>query len=295
MKEKWEETGVDRINASFSVHGTSSGRLSSSAPNLQNLPASVRFMYVPTYVDSAIFDVDWSSIENRLVAWFASDYERLERMNQPGFSEHKWVTSQFFDLPVEEISKDNSKDAPYGKGKRINHGMGYLMGPRKICALYDLDFKEISALCNKWKQLFPKTVEWQTEVVARAKKDGFLVTPFGRKRFFYTSDYATQAASFLPQSTAADLMFRAMIGLCSDRIGWKEEKVAKIIPFYKPLPREAKLLVTVHDSLVGESSLSVLEEVKDTMLKVMSQPFPELGGFSIPAEWKSGVSWGECK
>jgi DNA polymerase I-like protein with 3'-5' exonuclease and polymerase domains len=90
-------------------------------------------------------------------------------------------------------------------------------------------------------------------------------------------------------------MFRAMIGLCYDRIGWKEEKVAKIIPFYKPLPREAKLLVTVHDSLVGESSLSVLEEVKDTMLKVMSQPFPELGGFSIPAEWKSGVSWGECK
>jgi len=292
---KEEFLSVERIHASFNVHGTASGRLSSSDPNLQNIPESARYIYVPSHSDWRIFDVDFSSLENRLTAWFAQDYERLERLSQPGFNEHKWTTSQFFDIAYEDVVKDNSKDAPYGKAKRIGHGSNYGMGPLKIARLFDLPLDEVRVLCERWRQVNAKTVAWQQATAAQAKKDGFLVTPFGRKRWFYTDSAYTESLSFLPQSTGADIVFRCMIGLLYDRIGYPEELVAKVVPFYKALPRPSRLLLTVHDSFVGEYPAADEDEIKDTVLRVMTQPWPELGGFPIPAEWKSGPSWGECK
>jgi DNA polymerase-1 len=293
VKDKWENTGVERIHASFNVHGTASGRLSSSDPNLQNIPESVRYIYVPSYSDWAVFDIDFSSLENRLTAWFAQDNERLERLAQPGFNEHKWTTSQFFDIPIEEVVKDNSKDAPYGKAKRIGHGSNYGMGPLKISRLYDLPFAEVKELTDRWRQVNQKTVAWQQATAARAKADGFLVTPFGRKRWFYTDSAYTESLSFLPQSAGADIVFRCMVALLYDRLNWPESQVQKIVQYYKPLPRPARLLVQVHDSLVGEAPLSLMPEVIDTLTRVMSQPWPELGGYSIPVEPKVGLSWGE--
>lgn len=295
LQDKWESAGVERIHAHFNVHGTASGRLSSSEPNLQNIPEGARYIYTPSYSDWAIFDVDFSSLENRLTAWLSKDYERLERLAQPGFNEHKWTTSKFFNIEYADVVKDNSKDAPYGKAKRIGHGSNYGMGPLKISRLFDLPFAEVKTLCDAWKKVNQKTVEWQQETAAIAKKDGFLVTPFGRKRWFYTDSAYTESLSFLPQSTGADIVFRCMIGLMYDRVGWSESQVQKIIPFYKALPRPARLLVQVHDSLVGEAPLSIMPEVIDTLIRVMSQPWPELGGYSIPAEPKVGLSWGEVK
>jgi DNA polymerase I-like protein with 3'-5' exonuclease and polymerase domains/uracil-DNA glycosylase len=295
VKEKWETNAIERIHASFNVHGTASGRLSSSDPNLQNIPESARYIYVPSFTDWRIFDVDFSSLENRLTAHFAHDLERLERLSQPGFNEHKWVCSQFFNIPIEEVIKDNSKDAPYGKAKRINHGSNYGMGPMKISKLYDLPYAEMKELCDKWKRLNAKTVEWQNETAARAKKDGFLVTPFGRKRWFYTQSAHTEALSFLPQSTGADITFLSMLALLHERIGWSRERVERLVPIVLPLPRPAQILAQVHDSLPGEAPIDIIAEVREVMQRIMGQPWPQLGGFSIPAEWKEGPSWGECK
>jgi DNA polymerase-1 len=292
---KEEFARVERIHASFNVHGTASGRLSSSEPNLQNIPESTRYVYVPGHADWGIFDVDFSSLENRLTAWFAQDYERLTRLAEPGFNEHKWTTSQFFNIPYDLVVKDNSKDAPYGKAKRIAHGSNYGMGPLKISRLFDLPFAEVKDLCGRWKEVNQRTVQWQQETAARAKQDGYLVTPFGRKRWFYTDTAYTESLSFLPQSTGADIVFRCMIGLMYDRIGWKENDVSRIIPFYKALPRPANLLVQVHDSLVGDYPIQIEAEVISTLTSVMSQPWPELGGYAIPVEPKIGPSWGEGK
>lgn len=291
-----EEFGhVARIHASFNVHGTASGRLSSSDPNLQNIPEAARYIYVPGHTDWRIFDVDFSSLENRLTAWFAQDHERLERLGQPGYNEHKWTTSQFFDIPIEDVVKDNSKDAPYGKAKRIGHGSNYGMGPIKISRLFDLPLDEVRDLCERWRKVNAKTVAWQLETAARAKKDGFLVTPFGRKRWFYTDSAYTESLSFLPQSTGADIVFRCMIGLLWQRIGLPEEAVQRVVQRYRALPRPSRMLVQVHDSLVGEGPGPDIPEILDTMNFVMSQPWPELGGYSIPAEPKVGLSWGEVK
>src|SRR5262249_39513019 len=79
-----------------------------------------------------------------------------------------------------------------------------------------------------------------------------------------TDSAYTESLSFLPQSTGADIVFRCMIALMWDRIGWKEEAVQRIVPFYRSLPRPANLLVQVHDSLVGDYPLSVEEELMDT-------------------------------
>lgn len=286
---------VSRMYPHFNVHGTSSGRLSSSDPNLQNIPEAARYIYVPSHAGWKIVEADFSGIENRLVAYFAGDQERLARLAQPGFNEHKFIASMFFNIPYETIEKDNDKDAPYGKAKRINHGTGYGMGAQKISKLYDMEFKEVKDLLFKWKQINACTVRWQSEVGERAKSAGLLTTPFARKRWFYTSSYFTESLSFLPQSSAADIIFRAMLGLMYERIGWPVERVLKVVGHVKAIPQPARLLLQVHDSLLFECPGELVDTLVATIKYVMEQPWPELGGLIIPVEVKVGNSWGETK
>jgi uracil-DNA glycosylase family 4 len=285
-------TKVERMYPHFNVHGTSSGRLSSSGPNLQNVPEAIRMIYVPSHAGWKIVECDFSQIENRLTAFFSNDSERLERfLKDPDFSEHKWVASIFFDIPYKDVIKDNDKDAPYGKAKRINHGKGYGMGVRKISKDNDLDFKEVKDLVAKLNAAMPRTTDWQERTAAKAKREGLLTTPFGRKRWFYTSSVYTESLSFLPQSTAADIIFRAMVGLMYERIGWPLEKALEVVNIVEPLPLPARLLLQVHDSLVLESPPEKVEEVVATLKKVMEQPWRELGGFSIPISITVSDHW----
>lgn len=286
---------IGRMRPHLNVHGTSSGRLSSSDPNLQNIPPAARVIYVPSHDDFVLVEADYSQIENRLVAHFAGDTERLARLGQKGFSEHKWLASQFFNIPYEEVVKDNDKDAPYGKAKRIGHGTNYGMGPRKIANLYDMEEREVKDLLFKWKQANPKTVAWQLETARRAEQEGVLTTPFKRKRWFWTSNVYTESLSFLPQSTAADIIFRAMIGLMYERVGWPVEKAMKAVRVIEPLPWPAQLLLQVHDSLIFECPRAMVNQVVRTVVRVMQQPWAELGGFAIPVEVKVGPSWAECE
>jgi uracil-DNA glycosylase family 4 len=290
---KKEMVNVARMHPHFNPHGTASGRLSSSEPNLQNVPESARYIYVPSHAGWKIIDVDYSQIENRLTAYLAGDTERLKRFeDDPKFSEHKYAASVFFDIPLELVEKDNDKDAPYGKAKRIVHGSNYGMGAKKISMMYDMDFKEVKSMLLKWKQTLAKTVAWQDATAALAKRQGYLATPFGRKRWFYTNKAYTESLSFTPQSTAADIIFRAMIALMYKRIGWPEELVAQVVDYYEPLPEPANLLIQVHDSLVLEAPAEMVPQVVGVLQRVMCQPFKELHGFSVPVGVKVGDSWG---
>lgn len=271
---------AQRVHPHFNVHGTASGRLSSSEPNLQNIPEAARYLYVPSSSDWSFLEADYHGLENCLTAWFARDTARLVKLADPKYNEHKAVASAFFDIPYDEVVKDNDKDAPYGKAKRINHGCNYGMGPRKICNMYDMDFAEVRRLVAKWREVNAKTVVWQEATAARAKADGYLITPFGRKRWFYTDSYFTESLSFLPQSTGADIVFRAMLAL-RDR-----------------LPNGVRLLLQVHDSLLFEGPAQAIDEAKPIIREVMEQPWPELDNFRIPVDFKSGLpgqSWGELE
>lgn len=285
---------VTRMYPHFNVHGTASGRLSSSDPNLQNIPESARVIYVPSHADWKIVDVDYSQIENRLTAYFAGDEARLKRFaDDPQFSEHKFAAALFLNIPYEDVVKDNDKDAPYGKAKRIVHGTNYGMGHRKISNLYDMDVRETKRLQDLWKDAIRPTSEWQARTGLKAHQDGVLTTPFDRKRWFWTASYYTESLSFLPQSTAADVIFRAMIGLMFQRIHLTQSQAECVAPISCALPMPCRLLLQVHDSLVFECPADMVEELVRVVTKVMTQPWSQLGGMSIPIGVKVGDSWGE--
>lgn len=293
---KEELLKIGTVHTHFNVHGTASGRLSSSDPNLQNITEAARCLYVPRHEGWSIIDVDYSGIENRLTAYFANDQARLDRFNSiPDYSEHKHAVSVFFGIPYAEVEKDNDKDAPYGKAKRIVHGSNYGMGAKKISLMYDMDFGETKKLLDAWKKELGKTVEWQNKLAEQAKKDGFLATPFGRKRWFYTTSYYTESLSFLPQSAAADVIFRAMLGLMYERVNWPLELVQKVVGYVEPLPTPANLLIQVHDSLVLECPNEMIPNVVGALKRVMEQPWRELGGLILPIGIAVGPSWGETK
>lgn len=290
---KSEMANIDKFHTNFNVQGTASGRLSSSDPNLQNIPEKARVVYVPSKPGYKLIEIDYSGIENRLTAWFANDVARLKRFDDdPDFSEHRYLASVIEGIPYDEVEKDNDKDAPYGKAKRIVHGSNYGMGAQKIVKLYDMDFEETKNILFKWKSEIKPTIDWQNGCAEHAKKQGWLVTPFGRRRWFYTNSYYTEALSFLPQSTAADIIYRAMIGLMYARINWPKELAQRVTPLLWPLPVTVNLLLQIHDALLFEAPEECVDEVVAGVRRVMEQPFPELKGLKLPVGIAVGDSWG---
>lgn len=284
---------VSRMYPHFNVHGTASGRFSSSDPNLQNIPESARCIYVPSHAGWKIVDVDYSNIENRLTAILAGDTERLRKYADPKYSDYKLLASRAYGIPEADVIKDNSREAPYGRCKAIVLGINYGLGAKKISKMYDMDIKEVNRLMLTWKSEIKETSSWQTRTANQAIETGVLTTPFGRKRWFWTSSAYTESLSFLPQSSAADIIYRAMIALMYEKVGWAQEKVSRVVKIYKPIPKLARLLLQVHDALVFECPPDLVDELVATLKLVMEQPFEEIGGMVIPISVKVSDSWGE--
>jgi uracil-DNA glycosylase family 4 len=289
---------VSRLHPHFNVHGTRFGRLSSSDPNLQNIPLAAKFIYVPSRPDWCFLEMDFSGLENRLTSWYANDTERLARLAVAGFNEHKWVASKFFNIPYEEVTKDNDPDSPYHKGKTINHGCDGGMGPRKIANMEDMDFSEVNRLVKLWRQLNAKTVAAQENTGKLAKEQGYLKNAFGRRDWFYTDNYFTEANRFYAQSTGADILYRTLLGLLFERLDISEDEIRRIVHVYRPLPEPVRCLITVHDSMLFEGPAEALELARPLIQEVATQPWPELRSFQIPVEFKqgpAGASWGELE
>ncbi len=295
LKEENDEANiaVGRVHSSFLLHGTCTGRLASSGPNMQNIPPRARFIYVPSFADWCFVEGDFSSLENRLAAWYANDIERLSRLADPNFNEHRWLASKLFGIPESELTKESPE---YKKGKCTNHGADGAMGPRKLAQTYDMTEKEARDLIFKWRTINHRSAKWQEEVGNEAVAKGVLTNAFGRKGYFYSDSGYTEGIRFNPQSTGADLCFRTMIGLCYANIDWPIEKVLPVVPIVMPLPEPARLVLQVHDSLLVECPFALREQVIECMKTVMSQPWPELAGLSIPVDIKVGNpsdSWAE--
>ena len=291
-----EYISIKRQHTNFNVHGTYTGRLSSSNPNLQNVPQSARYIYVPSYPGWSFLSVDYSGIENRITAHLAGDLTRLARFDsRPGFSEHKYATSLFFDVLYEDVIKDNDRTAPYGRSKAIVHGADRGEGARKIALLNDIPEAEVRPLLMKWKADIAATIKWQVQIADQAAKQGYLTNPFGRKAWFWGNRLYTQSISFMPQSTAADVIYHSMIGIMFERINWPLEKVQQVVSIYEALPNPARLLLQVHDELLLEMPNDLIPEVARILRRVMTQPWKELGGLVLPVEIKVGQSWADAE
>ncbi len=101
----------------------------------------------------------------------------------------------------------------------------------------------------------------------------------------------TEGISFEPQSTGADVIYRGMIALMYERINWPLEWVKRVVQVIKPLPEPARLLLQVHDELVGECPADLIPEVRATLDLVLGQPWPELNGLALPVNFSFGDNW----
>lgn len=289
---------LDRVHFRLAVTGTSEGRLSCSGVypanlNLQNQPKAIRKIFIPDKEGYGILSHDIVQGENMLTAWLAKDWDRWERLNTPGFDEHSYMASKFFNQPV-------GPDDPLRKpGKVINHGRNYGLGERKTqdyLAIEGFSFSltDIREMIAIWKKENARTAAWQQETINQAQQQSYLENPFGRRRWFAGRDFATKALAFLPASTLADMVLRMMLAHYPERFG--KEIMALGLGVVCSLVVAWRMALQVHDDLIFIGPDESHEEMARRSIAVMTQGWKELGGFKFRVESKySTKSWGDSK
>ncbi|HHE38527.1 MAG TPA: DNA polymerase I, partial [Candidatus Cloacimonetes bacterium] len=276
----------ERIHSSFNQTNTSTGRLSSSNPNLQNIPIrsemgkEIRKAFVPENDDWIILSADYSQIELRLLAILSKDEKMIEafRNNE---DIHSQTASIIFGKPKEEISADDRRYA-----KIINFGLMYGMGAFRISKELDISRKEANEFVENYFSKFPTIRNYISKSLEKAKENGFVSTIFGRKLYLpglnsknkRDVQEAQRVATNMPiQGSAADIIKIAMINL--------HEKL-KNIP-------EIKMIIQVHDELVFEVRKSKLDFAKELIITEMENALPKKYSAIVPlvVDVGAGKDW----
>lgn len=252
------------LHATFNIHGTVAGRLSSSDPNLQNVPPELRRAFIarPGYV---MVEADYQAAEMRLAAYFSGE-PRLKKIFREGGDPHQMVADEMSIVLGHEVSRQDAKT--------INFGKIYGMQAPGFSKKFGVSIDEAERYVDTYDSRFPALKELYYSAQQHAAQKGFIRLPTGRIRRFRqpTSRFQT-AMNNLIQGTAAEVVRYAM-----NRI-------------YHRVP-EAKMLLQVHDSILFEVKESELEytlkEVKSLMEAFDFDP-------PMKAEFKIGSSWGEMK
>lgn len=274
-----------RIHTSFNQTTAETGRLSSSDPNLQNIPArteqgaQLRKAFVPRE-GWRLVTADYSQVELRLLAHFSGDEALLKAFAEDA-DVHARVAAQIFKVPESQVTKQQR-----GVGKTVNFGVIYGMSGMGLAVRLGIDRKEADRFIEEYFQRFPKVLDYQQKLLANARKTGFVKTLLGRRRRFdanairANSSYQQrgqaerEAINMEIQGSAADLMKRALLA-ASRRL--KDEK------------RQAKMLLTVHDELVFEAPPEEVQAVaaiaRDEMSGAMQLNVPLKVDVSEGANW----------
>ncbi|HSR89644.1 MAG TPA: DNA polymerase I [Candidatus Udaeobacter sp.] len=279
-----------RIHSHFNQTVAATGRLSSSDPNLQNIPIrselgrEIRKAFVAE-TGNVLVSADYSQIELRIVASLAQDKRMIEIFNQDE-DIHKATAAAINNVPLSEVTKEMRYAA-----KEVNFGVLYGMGPYGLSWRTGISQAEARDFIQKYFEAFSGVRKYIDETLAFTKKEGYCETLFGRRRYlpelnagnFQLRAAAERMAVNHPiQGTAADLMKMAMIEVYS-KIKNNDNKALS----------QAKLILQVHDELVlevkKELAKEVSELVKDIMEKVVTLRVPVKVGISIDR------SWGEMK
>ncbi len=294
---------IDRMFYNLKVHGTGEGRLSCSGARkgvdfqIQNAPKLARKLFVPDTSDDAFLSFDIGQGENILTTWLAEDWERWERIQTPGYDEHSDLANKIFNC---DCSKDGPNDSLRQVGKKINHLKNYGGRAKKIYEELIAEGYTIFSLadCKEfdegWRQLNGRTAAWQDETIELARVQGFLRNPFGRMRWFNTSDFANKALAFIPASTLADCVLRMMIACHQTRFA---EEISNLkLTRSCDLPDNWKLRLQVHDDLTFHGRTESIQTAAERIKHVMTMPWPELNGLAFNVDSKySTVSWGDMK
>ncbi len=274
-----------RIHTSFNQAVTATGRLSSSEPNLQNIPIRtdrgrrIRRAFVPDD-DWTLVTADYSQIELRILAHLSKDPILLEAYRE-GRDVHTLTASQVFDIALEEVSKKQRE-----LGKTINYGVLYGMGSRRLAREFEIPQSEASAYIDSYFERYEVVDEFFEALVERAREQGYAETMFGRRRRLPGLEghgrqeaYAERAAVNTPiQGTAADIIKIAMVELQREI----ETNDLAVHP-----------LLQVHDELVLEVRDEICVQAVDLVRKEM-ESVVELD-VPLTVDIGTGGDWLEAK
>ena len=275
-----------RIHTFFHQTVTATGRLSSTEPNLQNIPTrtelgkKLRKVFKPAK-GKVFLDADYSQVELRVLAHMANDEIMVEAFNTNA-DIHTISASQVFKVPVEEVSKQLRSRA-----KAVNFGIVYGISEFGLAEQIDIKRNEAKQYIEQYLETYHGIRDYMSEIVESAKRKGYVETLFGRRRYipelssnnYMVRKFGDRAAMNTPiQGTAADIMKIAMI---------------KVYNELKNRNLKSKIVLQIHDELIIET----LIEEKEEVAKLLKDCMESAAVLSVPltVEVEEGNSWYQAK
>lgn len=278
-----------RIHTTFNQKATATGRISSSNPNLQNIPvrgdlgARMRRCFVAA-PGKSLAAADYSQIELRVLAHLSQD-PTLLRAFREGEDIHSATASLILDVPPDQVAPDQRRLA-----KTINFGLLYGMGAQKLAQELKISLKEAREFIDRYFSRLEALKKFYEKIVAGAREKGYVTTMGGRRRWLPGINSANgqiaaqaerQAVNAVIQGTAADIIKMAMIKAGNDKI-------------LQDLG--ARMLLQVHDELLLEAPTENIQKACDRLLEIMESIHPGGEPLSVPlvVEGGTGENWGEA-
>lgn len=272
-----------KIHSSFNQTVTTTGRISSTEPNLQNIPMrreegrEIRKMFVPSNEENILIDADYSQIELRILAHMSGD-EAMAEAFRSGEDIHASTAARVFG-----VEKDEVTPLLRSRAKAVNFGIVYGMGDYSLSQDLHISVKEAKAYIENYFEKYANVKKYLDTTVADAKEKGYVTTLFGRRRYipeinatnFMQRSFGERVAMNTPiQGTAADIIKIAMVNV------HRELKNAGL---------KSKLILQVHDELIIEAPKSEAEKAKE----ILEECMVKAASLSVPllAESGTGESW----
>ena len=271
-----------RIHTTFNQDVASTGRLSSTNPNLQNIPIrtelgrEIRRAFIPDG-DKVFVSADYSQFELRLAAVLAGDHEMVNDFNS-GVDIHTKTASEVYGVPLDDVTKTQRRNA-----KVINFGILYGMSPHGLSAATGMNFIEAKKFIDQYFELREPIRKYINNTLNQARIKGYVETYFGRRRptpDVFSSNFivraaAERAAANMPiQGTEADLMKLAMIEVDKKLDGLGEQ------------------ILQVHDSILVECPAKNADKIAEILKNIMENIAPQLG-IKLRVDVSIGKNWGE--
>ena len=279
--------GADgRIHGKFNQTITATGRISSTEPNLQNIPVRmelgrlIRKVFVPK--EGCVFvDADYSQIELRILAHCSGD-EQLIQAYREAKDIHRMTASQVFHTPFDEVTDQQRRNA-----KAVNFGIVYGISSYGLSEDLSITRKEAAQYIEHYFETYPGIKRFLDDSVANAKEKGYAVTLFGRRRpvpelkssNYMQRNFGERVAMNAPiQGTAADIIKIAMIGVNSE---------------LKKRNMKSRLILQVHDELLIEADENEVDEVRE----ILRDQMENAAQLSVPliVDMHTGHNWYEAK
>ena len=275
-----------RIHSYFHQTVTATGRISSTEPNLQNIPTryelgkKLRKVFKPK--EGYVFiDADYSQIELRVLAHISKD-ENMIHAFENGEDIHKQAASKVLEIPIEEVTKEQRSAA-----KAVNFGIVYGISDFGLSQQLGVSVKKAKEYINQYLEKYSGIQNFMNEIVEKAKEQGYVETLFHRRRYlpelksnnYMVREFGKRAAMNTPiQGTAADVMKIAMVNLN------KELEKSGI---------DSKIVLQVHDELILETKIEDKEKAKEILKKCMENAIK----LTVPLEVEvsEASNWYDCK